>query len=85
MLFCKLLETTTAPKVIYNELKMFLDANNKSMKNITSSVADGAPIQMGKNNSLKVMEDENPIMLLVHCAIHRENLVAKNFSTILNK
>ncbi|XP_065674034.1 protein FAM200A-like [Hydra vulgaris] len=31
------------------------------------------------------MKDENPDMLLVHFVIHRENLVAKNLSPILNK
>ncbi|XP_065664563.1 SCAN domain-containing protein 3-like [Hydra vulgaris] len=31
------------------------------------------------------MKDENPDMILVHCVIHRENLVAKNLSPVLNK
>ncbi|XP_065662790.1 zinc finger BED domain-containing protein 5-like [Hydra vulgaris] len=31
------------------------------------------------------MKDENPGMLLVHCVIHRENLVAKSLSPVLNK
>ena len=30
------------------------------------------------------MEDANPDMVLVHCVIHRENLVAKNISPVLN-
>jgi hypothetical protein len=49
------------------------------MKNITSCAADGAPNMMGnKNGCLKLMKGENPELLLVHCVIHRENLVAKN-------
>ena len=41
---------------------------------------------MGKKNGcLKLMKDENPDMLLVHCVIHRQNLVAKNLSPVLNK
>ncbi|XP_071037949.1 protein FAM200C-like [Parasteatoda tepidariorum] len=44
------------------------------MKNITSCAADGAPNMMGKKNGcLKLMKDENPEMILVHCVIHREN------------
>lgn len=55
------------------------------MKNITSCAADGAPNMMGKKNGcLKLMKDENPEMLLVHCVIHRENLVAKHISPVLN-
>lgn len=55
------------------------------MKNITSCVANGASNVMGKQNScLKLTKDGNPEMLLVHCVIQRENLVAKNISPLLN-
>lgn len=41
---------------------------------------------MGKKNGcLKLMKDENPEMILVHCVIHRKNLVAKNISPVLNE
>ncbi|XP_042894935.1 protein FAM200A-like [Parasteatoda tepidariorum] len=53
---------------------------------------DGAPNMMGKKNCyLKLMKDENPEMILVHCVIvwgkvvHRENLVVKNISPVLNE
>lgn len=86
MLFCKSLESTTTSKDIYSKLKNYLDVNNIPMKNITSCAADGAPNMMGKKNGcLKLMKDENPKMLLVHCVIHRENLVAKNISPVLNE
>ncbi|KFM83159.1 SCAN domain-containing protein 3, partial [Stegodyphus mimosarum] len=56
------------------------------MKNITSCAADGVPSMMGKKNGcLKLMKDENPEMVLVHCDIHWENLVAKNISPVLNE
>ncbi|GFU06563.1 SCAN domain-containing protein 3 [Trichonephila clavipes] len=38
-----------------------------------------------KNGCLKLMKDANPEMILVHCVIHRQNLVAKNISPVLNK
>lgn len=86
MLFCKSLESTTTATDIYNKLKNYLDVNNISMENITSCAADGAPVMMGKKNGcLKLMKDENPEMLLVHCVIHRENLVSKNISPVLNE
>jgi hypothetical protein len=41
---------------------------------------------MGKKNGcLKLMKDENPDMTVVHCVIHRENLVAKHISPVLNE
>ncbi|GFU44496.1 SCAN domain-containing protein 3 [Trichonephila clavipes] len=56
------------------------------MKNLTSCAADGAPNMMGKKNGcLKLMEDANPEMILVHCVIHRQNLIAKNISPVLNE
>ncbi|GFX38649.1 SCAN domain-containing protein 3 [Trichonephila clavipes] len=85
MLFCKILESTTTSKDIFNKLKN-LDVNDIPMKNITSCAADGAPNMMGKKNGcLKLMKDSNPEMILVHCVIHRQNLVAKNISPVLNK
>ena len=54
------------------------------MENITYCAADGTPVMMGKKSGcLKLMKDANPDMVLVHCA-HRENLVAKNISPVLN-
>ncbi|GFT79156.1 SCAN domain-containing protein 3 [Trichonephila clavipes] len=86
MLFCKRLESTTTSKDIFNKLKNYLDANDIPMKNITSCAADGAPNMMGKKNGcLKSMKDVNPEMILVHRVIHRQNLVAKNISPVLNE
>ncbi|CAK9816162.1 SCAN domain-containing protein 3 [Anthophora plagiata] len=86
MLFCKRLESTTTSKDIYNKLKNYLDVNDIPMKNITSCAADSANNMMGKKNGcLKLMKDANPEMILVHCVIHRENLVAKNISPVLNE
>ncbi|GFS77856.1 retrovirus-related Pol polyprotein from transposon 412 [Trichonephila clavipes] len=60
--------------------------NDIPMKNITSCAADCAPNMMGKKNGcLKLMKDTNPEMILVHCVIYRQNLVAKNISPVLNE
>ena len=62
-------------------LKNYIDVNDIPMKNITSSDADGAPNMMGKIiGCLKLMKDANPEMILVHCVIHRESLVAKHIA-----
>ena len=86
ILFCNSLKSSTTAIDIYSTLKSYLDTNKMPMKSITSCAADGAPNMMGKKNGcLKLMKDENPDMLLVHCVIHRQNVVAKNFSLVLNK
>lgn len=78
MFFCESLETTTTAVDIYNSLKNYLFETQIAIKNIISCSADGAPVMMGKKNGcLKLLKDDNPEMLLVHCVIHRENLVAK--------
>lgn len=85
MLFCESLETTTTAKDIYKTLKSYLERNNIPFCNIVSCTADGAPAMMGNQTGcLKLMKDENPSMLIIHCVIHRENLAAKSRSTTLH-
>ncbi|XP_067126189.1 protein FAM200C-like [Centruroides vittatus] len=87
MLFCKQLESTTKSRDIYNIFKCYLDDNEIPMKNVIScAAADGAPNMMGKKNGcLQLMKADNPEMTLIHCVIHKENLVAKNMSPILHE
>ncbi|XP_065671819.1 protein FAM200A-like [Hydra vulgaris] len=86
IIFCKSLKSSTTAKDICSTLKNYLDTNKIQMKNLTSCAADGAPNMMGKKNGCsKLMKDENPDMLLVHCVFHRENLMTKNLSPVLNK
>ncbi|XP_067137758.1 protein FAM200C-like [Centruroides vittatus] len=86
MLFCKQLERTTKSRDIYNIFKCYLDDNEIPMKNVISCAADGAPNMMGKKNGcLQLMKADNPEMTLIHCVIHKENLVAKNMSPILHE
>ncbi|XP_014775207.1 protein ZBED8-like [Octopus bimaculoides] len=86
MLFCESLETTTTAKDIHSKLKHYLDVNKIPKENLLSCAEDGASAKMGKKmGCLKMMTDENPNMLIVHCVIHRENLVAKKLSPVLNE
>jgi len=86
MLFCESLETTTCAVDIYSKLNNYLDENEIPKTNIVSCAADGAPAMMGKKTGcLKLMKDDNPNTLAVHCVIHRENLVAKNISPELHE
>ena len=86
MLFCQSLETTTRGVDIYNKVSNYFDDNEIPKTNIVSCAAHWAPAMMGKNTGcLKLLKDENPNMLVVHCVIHRENLVAKNLAPKLHE
>ena len=83
MLFCASFETTAMD--IYNKVKHYFNSNAIPIENLLSCAADGAPAMMGiKNGCLKLLKDENPTMLIIHCVIHRENLIAKKLSPVLH-
>lgn len=56
--------------------------SNIPIKNITSGAAN---IMGKKNDCLKLMKEEDPEILLMHCVIRMENLVAKNISPVPNE
>jgi hypothetical protein len=86
VLFCEALKTNTTAIDIYNKLKNYLDEAQISMKNITSCATDGAPVMMTKKRGpIKLIIGTNPKMLLVHCVIHRENVVSNRLLPALNK
>lgn len=85
MFFCASLKTTTTAADIFAVIKMKLDQYKIPMSNIMSTAADGAPAMMGRRAGvLKLMKDEVPDMMAVHCVVHRENLASKNLSPRLN-
>ncbi|XP_028968917.1 SCAN domain-containing protein 3-like [Galendromus occidentalis] len=86
MLFCRSLETTTTATDIYKQVREYLSEHKIPIENMVSCVADGAPAMMGrKKGCLKMLKDDNPGMLTIHCVIHRENLVARTLSPSLHK
>ena len=86
MLFCRSLENTTTALEIYNSVCGYFAEQDIPMTNVISCAADGAPAMMGKHNGcLKLLQENNPSMKVVHCVIHRENLVSKNLSSHLHQ
>jgi len=84
MLFCEELKTTTNAADIYAIYTKYMAESGIPLQNVICA-ADGAPAMMGKRKGLlKLMKDENPGMLTVHCVTHRENLVAKQLSPELH-
>ena len=60
--------------------------NDIPFNNLISVAADGAPNMMGRNKGvLKLLKDNQPEMMAVHCIIHRENLAAATLSPELNE
>ena len=85
MLFCESLQTTITAKDIYNIVKKFMTDNNIPFNNLISVAADGAPNMMGSNKGVvKLIKDNQPEMITVHCIIHRENLAAATLSPELD-
>ncbi|GFX05517.1 uncharacterized protein TNCV_3434211 [Trichonephila clavipes] len=87
MVFGKSLETTTSTSDIYGKLNNYSCVNNIPIENRHGILCcrwrfcyDGQ-----KKGWLKLMKDEIPEKILVHCVIHRENLVAKNITPVLNE
>ena len=75
---------TTAADIygIYNN---YMSKWEIPLHNVISYAADGAPAMMGRRQGcLKLMKNDNPGMMTVHCVIHRENLVAQNLSPELH-
>ena len=67
-------------------VKDYLSEKNIPISNFVSTTADGAPTMMGHQNGiLKLLKDDNPDMITVHCLIHRENLVAGVLSPELDQ
>ena len=86
MLFCESLQTTTTAKDIYNVAKQFMTDNDIPLINLISIAADGAPNMIGRNKgALKLLKDDQPDMMAVHCIIHRENLAAATLSPHLDE
>lgn len=86
MLFCeRFLTTTTAADIYYLVTNYFAD-QNIPLTSLIACAADGAPAMMGrKNGFLKLMKDNNPQMMTVHCVIHRENLATKQMTPELHE
>ena len=81
MLFCKSLKTTTTAQDIYAVVKEYFNESGILITNLISTTTDGAPALMGRHNGvLKLLKNNNPRMMAVHCITNRENLVTVSIS-----
>ena len=79
-LFAKL-ETHTTGESVFQLVVGFFNEKEIPLTNIVSCATDGAPSMLGRYRGfIKHLKEAVPGVLTVHCAIHKQNLVAKNIS-----
>lgn len=81
------MKTTTTAQDVYNMVRKYLTDNDIPVSYIVSTTAaDGAPIVMERHKEvLKLLKDNNPDMMTVHCINHRESLAAARHSLTLDE
>ena len=86
LLFARLLETDTKGESVYRAVEDNFKKKSIPLTNIISCDTDGAPIMVGRHRGfLSYLKKAVPKVLIVHCVIHRQHLVAKNLSEKLHE
>ena len=86
ILFCESLKATTTARDICAVVKQYFIENSIPISNLISVAADGAPAMMGRHNGvLKLLKNDNPSIMTVHCIILRESLAAAAISCELDQ
>jgi hypothetical protein len=76
----KKLETDTKGKSIFYILENYFKQKGIPLDNIMSVATDGAPAMVGRYRRLiSYLKKAVPNVVAVHCVIHRQHMVAKNF------
>ena len=71
---------------MYRAVEDYFQKKSIPLTNIISCATDGAPSKVGRNPGfLSYLKEVIPKVLTVHCVIHRQHLVAKNFSEKLHE
>ena len=86
MRFCESLKTTTTSRDIHAVVKQYFTEISILISILSFVAANGAPAIMGKYNGiLKLLKNDNPNIMAVHCINHRENLAAATISCELDQ
>ena len=71
----------TRGETVFQEVKTYFETNAIPLTNVIACATDGAPSMMGRYHGFNAfLKSENPNMIICHCVIHRQHLVAKNIS-----
>lgn len=77
-LFCKALPEKTTGEEIFQVTLEYLDQGGLTWKNCTSVCTDGAAAMVGHTKGfVSRVKERNPDLIVTHCFLHREALVAK--------
>ena len=76
--FCKILPKTTTGEEIFRVTSEYLEQGGLKWENCMSVCTDGAAAMVGRiKGFVSRVKERNPDVILTHCFIHREALVAK--------
>ena len=85
-LFSKHLEGDSNGEAIFRCMGEYLQEQNISLENITAVATDGAPAMVGRYRGFAtLLKQKVPHVVTVHCALHRNHLVAKKLSGELHE
>lgn len=77
-LFCSELAETTKGSDVFNLVDKSIQTRNINWENCVGLCTDGAPSMLGKHTGFAAhVKKINPNVVIVHCMIHREALMAK--------
>ncbi|XP_056302924.1 SCAN domain-containing protein 3-like [Danio aesculapii] len=77
-LFCKALPEKTTGEEIFRVTSQYLDQGGLTWENCTSVCTDGAAAMVGRTKGfVSRVKEKNPDLIVTHCFLHREALVAK--------
>ena len=80
------LNTETRGETIFQDDKTHFETNAIQLTNVIACATDGAPSMMGRYRGFNAFfKSENPNVIICHCVIYRQHLVAKNISGRLNQ
>ncbi|XP_003368342.1 zinc finger protein [Trichinella spiralis] len=78
LLFSEPLKTTTKRADVFQAVSQFFEVNGLMWEKLVGVCTDGAPAMLGSRSGfVKMVKSKNPSIFAMHCAIHRQALVAK--------
>uniref|UniRef100_A0A8C5PAU3 DUF4371 domain-containing protein n=1 Tax=Leptobrachium leishanense TaxID=445787 RepID=A0A8C5PAU3_9ANUR len=76
--FCKALPEKTTGEEIFRVTSEYLEQGGLKWENCTSVCTDGAAAMVGRTKGfVSRVKERNPDVIVTHCFLHREDLVAK--------
>ena len=85
MLFAINLPADTRATTVLNAMERFYEEKEIPMQNVLQCATDGAAAMVGKHRGfIPLMKKKMLGLIATHCVIHRQHLVARNFSDQLH-